>query len=447
MPQNFKDYDPDQLLLLPPSLRDWVPEDSLASFIGETVEVLHERGQLKSFYDSYNAEGVGRAAFHPRMMLKVLLYAYCLGVTSSRKIAQQIETDVAFRFLSGNQRPDFRTIAEFRARHLKAFQQLFVSVLRLCMESGLAKLGRVAIDGRRVKANASRSENKTREELTKQALSLIEEAERVDSEEDDRYADKRGDELPEGLQKSGDRLSRIRECLDRLDEKDAEEQRVYEERLAERERKKKETGKGIGGPPPLPPSKKKKKRRNEMNITDPDSRVMKTQSNGWIQGYNGQAAVDCEYQIVVGQGVTNEQNDRNQLKPMIEAVKQQSGRKPKQLLADAGYVSFRNLELEDEETEFFIAQTTNKKQARQIAPRGRRPQGLTPIEKMERKLLTKRARKIYKDRLPSAEGLFGQMWTRGLQQFVLRGAKKVEAEWAIWCATHNLLKLFRYGPA
>lgn len=455
MGHNFLPYEPNQMLLLPPSLDEWVPADSLARFVSETVDELHRRGRLKSVFAKYRDDGWGRAAYDPRMMLKVLLYAYCHGLTSSRKIARALENDVCLRYLSGNQQPDFRTISDFRRKHLQNFQTLFAEVLELCTEAGLTKMGRVALDGRRVAANASRGKNRSekalrreRDRLKRAVREILEEAERIDAEEDKLYKDRRGDELPKDLRSAEGRLKRIQECLDRLEGKEKERQQEYEQRLKEREEKEKSEGRKLRGQKPKPP-KERPQRAPAANPTDPDSRIMKLQGGNWIQAFNGQAMADCESQVIVAQGLTNEENDHHQLEPMLRAVVEQSGRRPGALLADAGYCNDANLRLEDEKTELFIACSKARKQRRRPqeegAPKGRIPNDATPLDLMKRKLRTKRGKRIYKSRSPSIEGVFGQMWTRGLTRFRLRGLKQVQDEWALWCTSHNLMKLFRGG--
>ena len=453
MPQNFLPYEPDQLLLLPPSIADWVPEGSQARFVDQLVDELFERGRLEPIYRSYRSDGWGRAAYEPRMMLKVLLYAYCQGVTSSRKIARAVESDVHLRFLSANQQPDFRTISTFRRRHAEFFDELFVEVLGLCREAKLGQLGRVALDGRRVAGNASRGKNRKKEslkrekeELERVVREILEEAERVDREEDELYKDQRGDELPADLRSAKGRAKRLRECLDRLEAKEREEREEYERKVKAREERGKKQKRP--GKKPKPPEEKARRSEPVANPTDPESRMMKTQAGSWLQGYNGQAVVDCESQVIVAQGVTNEENDRRQLGPMLEALERQAGGRPKELIADAGYSSEATLGLEDEKTEFFIAVQKDRKYRaearRESAARGRIPKGATRTERMRRKLLTKRGKKRYAQRC-AVEAVFGQMWSRGLSRFWQRGLKRVQSEWSLWCTTHNLLKLYRAG--
>jgi len=224
MARNFLPYEERQNFLLPPSILEWVREDSLECFVSELIEQLEAKGRLASFYENYRIDGWGRAAYHPRMLVKVLVYAYCKGITSSRKIAQALESEVAFRFLSANQQPDFRTVSDFRKDNLAKLQGLFVEVLRLCQAAGLAKMGRVALDGRKVAGNAALDQNRTKEALEAEAKRLLAEAERVDAEEDRKYGkDKRGDELPEELRDPRSRLQRIAAAYARLEEAERRE--------------------------------------------------------------------------------------------------------------------------------------------------------------------------------------------------------------------------------
>jgi len=446
MSYNFRPYEQKQGLLLPHCLEDWVAEDSLPRFIDHVVEELRERGKLKAFYQRYRADGVGPPAFDPRMMLKILLYAYCMGVTSARRLAKLLESDIGYRYLSANQFPDFRTICEFRKRHLEEFEALFVEILGLCKEANLVKMGRVALDGRRIKGNATRRKNRTQAWLKKQVKQILEEAARVDKEEDEKYGpNRRGDELPEGFRTKRDREKRIREALDRLEKKEEEEQAEYEAKLEERAKREEEAGRKLSGQKPRPP--KERKKEPQVNTTDADSRLLKTEQ-GWIQGYNGQAVADCETQVIVAQSLTNAESDKRQLRPMLEACEAQAGERPAECLADAGYFSHENVALEDERTELFIAVGKDRDHARRVkkrrAPRGRIPKDATPRERMERKLLTRRGHEAYRQRASTIEPVFGQMVMRGLDGFRLRGLKKVAGEWALWCGTHNLLKLFRW---
>lgn len=448
MAYNFLPYEQRQNFLLPPSIIDWVRPESLECFVSELIEQLEAKGRLVPFYENYRDDGWGRAAYHPRMMVKVLVYAYCRGITSSRKIAQALESEVPFRFLSANQQPDFRTVSDFRKDHLAKLQGLFVDVLRICQGAGLAKMGRVALDGRKVAGNAALDQNRNKEALEAEAKRLLEEAERVDAEEDKKYGkDKRGDELPEELRDPRSRIQRIAEACARLEEAERREKEKQKKKVEKRKQEERKTGKKRRGRRPKDP-KEVVNRDKKANITDPDSRILKTR-RGWAQGYNAQAVADCESQVIVAADVTQEENDVKQLGPMLDRCEEQAGQRPEQLLADAGYWSEDNAGLEDERTEMFIATTKDWKQRKaqreQGVPREPIPEDATLKERMERKLLTERGKAAYKQRGATIEPVFGQMVMRNLVRFWLRGIGKVKGEWSLWCTSHNILKLWRSG--
>jgi len=447
---NFIPYAQDQQYLLPPSLHEWVKEGSLERFISDVVDHLDEAGELAAFYAPYRTDGWGHPAYHPVMLLKVLLYGYAIGVRSSRKLAEALERDIAFRYLAANLQPDFRTISDFRKRHRDEFEELFKGTVDLCREAGLAKMGRVAIDGRRVKGDAALDRNRTRKQIAKEIEEILDEAERIDAEEDEKYGpDRRGDELPEELRTREGRLRKLKEARARLE---AEEQALKEEQAAKieaREREEWETGRKKRGRKPKPPDEVELDPERKANLTDPESQILKTR-NGWVQGYNGQIMVDCGSQVIIAQHVTNEANDVRQLRPMLEGCERVNGARPSELLADAGYWSEENVEQEaDENTELFIATTKDWKRRKELReqgpPRGRIPKHYGPKERMERKLRTKRGREIYKQRSCSVEPVFGQMVMRGLEDFLLRGIEGASAEWSLFSGTHNLLKLWRAG--
>jgi transposase len=437
MSKTYKPYQPEQDLLLPPSLKDWLPERHLAYFVSEVVDEL----DLSGIYAVYEQDERGQPPYDPRMMMKVLVYAYCVGVYSARKIQQRLAEDVAFRVLAAGNEPDFRTIADFRKIHLEALKGLFEQVLKMALEVGAVKLGRVALDGSKIKANASKhkamSYERMREQekdIRKQVKALLERAEATDAEEDRRYGKGcAGEELPEELQRRQRRLKRIREA-----------KRALEARA--RERAKKE-GQAVEGAQP--------KGKDQYNFTDPESRIMKDgATKEFVQGYNAQIVVEPERQLIVGQGVTQAANDKEQVAPMMEAVEEQSGERPGAVIADSGYCSEKNLEqLESAERperriEAFLATGRQKHGERKVAVRGRLPKGATPVERMKRKLQTQAGAAIYAARKGIVEPVFGQIKQgRGFRRFSLRGFEKVKAEWALVCATHNLLKMYRacYG--
>lgn len=450
MTKRFKPYNPEEMLLLPPSPRDWLPEDHLAYFVSDVVGQL----DLREIMASYKKDDLrGQPAYHPAMMTKVLLYGYCVGVPSSRKMERRTYEDVAFRVLAAGHHPDHDTIATFRKRHLKGLGELFVQVLRLCQEAGLVKLGHVALDGTKVKANASKHKAMSygrmcekEKELEREVEALLRKAQEVDEEEDRVYGKgKRGDELPKELRFRKSRLKKIREAKEAL-ERQARD-RAQEEREApdpakpvcmKRDRKRRH-------PPDVP------KPTEQRNFTDPESGIMKdTTTKGFIQGYNAQVAVDAKAQVIVAAEVTDQPNDKNQVEPLVEQIEDNAGHTPKEVSADSGYYSEANVRLlQDRAIDGWIPPTKKKHTMKEPpAPRGRIPRHLSTRERMIRRLRTKRGKERYKLRKEVAEPVFGQIkQVRGFRTFLLRGLHNVGCEWRLICATHNLLKLFRSGYA
>ena len=449
MKYNFVNYDQEQQHLLPKSITDWIEEDSLERFVSDTIDYLDDDDRLDSFYPDPREDGRGRPSYHPLMMLKILVFGYCIGIRSSRKLDRLLERDIAFRYLAANQQPDFRTISDFRKNHREEFELLFAEILRLCREAGLADLGEVALDGQRVQGDAALESNRTREKLREEIREILDEAAEIDEKEDQEYGpENRGDELPEELRKQEDRLNRLREAQARLD---AEEQQLKEEqaeKIRQREQEEEETGQKKRGRKPKPPEEVGLPEEKKANATDPESQTLKTRK-GWVQGYNGQAMVECDTQIIVAQKVTTDANDVQQLKPMLASCEEVNGKRPEKALADAGYWSEANARLEDEQTELFVATTKDWKRRKELRekgpPRGRIPESYGPKELMERKLRTKRGKRIYRKRSQSVEAVFGQHVMRRLDRFLLRGKKGAQAEWSLFSATHNLLKLWRSG--
>jgi len=452
MAYNLIECNRKQMYLMPPSLEDWLPEGDLAWFILEAVEQM----DVTPFYARYRCDGWGRAAFAPEMMVSLLLYGYCVGERSSRRIERLCERDVAFRVIAANHTPDHATIARFRQRNAKALERLFIETLRLCAEAGLVKAGLVALDGTKVEANAALSANRTHRHLEEAVRKMLAEAESKDAEEDALYGkEKRGDELPEGLRERQSRLKRLKACKERLEreaaERAAEQRRKIEQRRTEEEA----TGKKKRGRKPKEPESRPEETA-KANVTDPESRIMKTRQ-GYVQGYNAQAVV-TEDQVIVAAEVTQEANDVKQLHPMLEQTEANLGaveleEEVQAVLADAGYWSETNIQQADPEgPELFIATTKDWKERKAMrerpSPRGRIPKNLGVRDRMERKLLTKRGRQLYRKRSQSVEPVFGQVKaTRGCRRFMRRGLEAAASEWKLICATHNLLKLFRSGRA
>lgn len=435
MTKTYRPYQPEQDFLLPPSLRDWLPENHLAYFVSDLVEQL----DLSAIYAVYEQDLRGQPPYDPRMMTKLLVYGYCVGVFSARKIEQRVAEDVGFRVLAAGNAPDFRTIADFRKMHREALRGFFEQVLRMALEVGAVAVGRVALDGSKVKANASKHKAMSygrmqeQEAIRKEVRKLLQRAAETDAAEDRRYGrNRRGDELPEELQRHETRLKRIREA------KQALEARAREKAGAE--------GKAV--------AKAKPAAKEQYNFTDPESRIMKSSSEGFVQAYNAQIAVEPELQLIVGQAVTQAANDKGQVEPMVQAVEAQSGQRPTEMLADNGYCSEKNLEyLEsakkpEQKIAAYLATGRQKHGERRVSPRGPLPQGATRVERMRRKLQTQAGAAIYAARKAIVEPVFGQIkQARGFRRFSLRGLAKVQAEWALVCATHNILKVYRlcYG--
>jgi len=476
MSKQFRTCSLDQPLLLPPSLQDWLPEKHLARFVADVTEQLDLSEIL---VDYARRDGRGMAAYHPVMMVRVLLYGYCVGVVSSRKLEKATYEDVAFRYLAADQHPDHDSIASFRQTHLQALGGLFMQALRLCEKAGLVKLGHVAIDGTKLKANASKhkamsydrmqeKEKQLREEVEK----LLAQAAQVDAEEDAKYGKgKQGDELPAELARRESRLKKIAEAKASLEQEARERARLEkaaaEAKLAERQRQEQERGKKFGGrPPQVPdPEQAQVEPKAQRNFTDPDSRIMMDgATKSFAQAYNAQAAVDSHAQIIVAAALTQEANDKKQLLPMLAQVKQNLGRKPEQASADSGYFSeaavtdrqVAGIELlvppgrqdhsGESQTKQVIAnidtQAATQPQTRPVGES--MPPAKSAAETMRDKLRTTAGSAVYKMRKAVVEPVFGQIKeVRGLRGFLMRGREKVSAEWQIMCLTHNLLKLFR----
>ena len=452
MGYNLLPCEREQLYLLPPALQDRLPEGDLTWFLLDAVAQMN----LTTITRTYRADGWGQAAYEPAMMVALLLYAYCLGERSSRRIERLCQRDVAFRVITANQSPDHTTIARFRQTHESELAKLFTQVLRLCGEAGLVKVGIVALDGTKIKANAALASNRTVETITAEVSRMLTEAQATDAAEDQQYGPERcGDEWPEGLRDRQSRLARLQACQERLTQEAATATAQQQAKLETRQAEEAATGQKKRGRKPKAPEAAAD-RDAKANVTDPDSRIMKTQA-GYVQGYNAQAVV-TEDQIIVAAEVTQEENDIKQLYPMLERAQAnlKAIASPQALgtaLADAGYCSEANLLVADPAgPELLIATNKDWKQRKalreQPPPRGRAPKGLTARDRMERTLLTKRGRRLYKKRGQTVEPVFGQIKSaRGCDGFMRRGKAACDSEWKLLCATHNLLKLWRHGKA
>ena len=426
MAKTYRPYVPEQDLLLPPSLREWLPEDHLAYFVSDLIDAL----DLSAITAVYEDEERGYPPYHPVMLTKVLVYGYCVGVFSSRRIQRRLLEDIPFRVLAAGNQPDFRTIADFRKIHLTALRGLFEQVLQMARDLGALRVGRVALDGSKVKANASKHKAMSydrlpqkRRQLRAEVEQLLAQAEATDAAEDAEHgADRRGDELPAELQRRESRLARIREA-----------KRALEARA-------KDAAAAAG----QPADTAKPDPKAQYNFTDPESRIMKG-PDGFVQAYNTQIAVD-EQQLIVGHAVTQETNDKRQLLPMVTVIAAQSGLTPTQLLADAGYCSDENLAaIAATPIDAYISTRKQKHGERPgPCPRGPLPKTATRVDRMSRKLHRKVGAAVYAMRKALVEPVFGQIkQARGFRQFLLRGFEKVQAEWSLVCTTHNILKLYR----
>jgi transposase len=446
----FKPVDRDQQFLLPPDVRDWLPPGHLAWLVIETVGEL----DLSEVVAGYRLGGAGRQAYDPAMLTGVLLYAYAIGVRSSRRIERACETDVAFRVLAANQRPDHATIARFRSAHQQALTGLHAQVLGLCITAGLVDTRVLAVDSTKLAANASGSANRTRAQLEELAAQTFQEAAELDAAEDAAYgADRRGDEAARGFEPGPGRAARIREALDQLDQRESDpvqqrRDRQRAERIA--------AGKKPLGRPRLPADPSKRDRmasrqaNAKANLTDPDSRAMKAPGR-YLQGYSCQAIVGSNQIILAGQ-VTNHQNDNHALAPMLHVARTQltaAGGDPDQprvLLADKGYWNQDAIDkLETGLPLTVLVATVRDRDLRHGDPP---PEPSQPtLARMHRRLQHPTAKRFYRRRSAMIEPVFGQRKTnRQLDRFLRRGLDAVNAEWALEIIAHNLTKLHRAGP-
>ena len=457
MSKSFRPYDVHQQLLFPPSLEDWVPEDHLARFVSDVVESL----DLSRIYDSYK-EGRGAPPYHPAMMVKLLVYGYCTGVRSSRRIERATYDDVAFRYLSADQHPDHDSISEFRRRHVKALAALFKQVLLLCQQAGLTKLGHVALDGTKMKANASKHKAMSYERmvadekrLEQEIRALLDDARKTDRAEDEKYGKgKRGDELPDELARRESRLKKIQEAKAALaplarppPPPPPDAARI---RNAEREKKRgTPEGRRMSVPSKVPnPDEARPDAKAQRNFTDPESRIMLDgATKSFMQAYNVQAAVDDTCQVIVAVGATQQAVDHAQLVPMLQRVKENLGALPEKVSADAGYYSEANANSPAlAGVELFIP--PNQRENSDAGPGGfGRPKG-DAASRMREKLKSDAGRAVYRRRKTIVEPVFGQTKdARGIRAFLLRGFEKIQAEWELICLGHNLLKLHRATTA
>src|SRR6266702_313690 len=432
MRKGYRAYLPEQDLLLPPSLRQWLDEDHLVYFVSDVVDQL----DLSAIHGVYEQEKRGQPPYHPRLMTKLLVYGYCTGVFSSRRIQKRLQEDIPFKVLAAGNQPDFRTISDFRKIHIETLENLFEQVLAMALECGSIKLGRVSLDGTKLKANASKHKamsygrmKEKQQQLKEEVKQLLAQAEAADEAEDRQYGSQRGDELPEELRRRETRLARIKEAKKVVEQRARD--KAAEEGSAEEAKR-------------TPPDD-----TDQYNFTDPESRIMKS-GDGFVQGYNAQAAVEPTLLLIVGQSVTEAANDKQQLMPLVEIIEQQSGQRPQAVLADSGYCSEENLghlesaDQPERKIDGFIATGKQKHGEHRLpAKRGPLPNAATKVDRMKQKLKTKVGKAIYAARKCVVEPVFGQIkQARGFRQFLLRGKKKVKGEWSLLCLTHNVLRLY-----
>jgi transposase len=461
MSKRFRDCNLDQMLLLPPSCHDWLSEDHLARFIADLMSELN----LSAFYAAYEGDGRGLSAYDPLMMTRLLLYGYCIGVTSSRRIEKATYDDVAFRYLAANQHPDHDTIADFRRQHLKALADLFRQALDLCREAGLVKLGNVAIDGTKILANASRKRSLSYQKLRdrerhweKVIADLLAAAEKTDTQEDQRYGKGQpADPLPPDLANAQSRLQKIRQAKATL-EQEAQQQL---ERIAQEKKQARVAGDATAKPPDSAAEKSRRRDRTKKrwkrarqnaaspsrqhNFVDPDSRVMMdTARQCYVQAYNAQAAADSHAQVIVAAEVTQQVNDKQQLVPMTQAVLENTGSNPDVVTADCGYWDTNSLQ-DPVMRGIEVLVAPDSQPQPPGAPLPSNAPNNAEAKRMREVLDSDAGRTKYRWRKATIEPVFGQIKeARGIRRFRLRGLESAACEWKLICGTHNLLKLYRH---
>jgi transposase len=443
MSKDFRPWRIDEAQLLPPSVQDYVPKGHLSRLI---VALVREELDLSAISGSYRSV-LGQPPFDPRLMTALLLHGYASGIYASRRIAKAAVERADFMMLVAGDPPDFRTISDFRKRHLKALAALFVQVLKLAEKAGLVKLGHVALDGTKIKANASKHKAMSYERMKKREAELKAEvdrwlaaAEAADAAEDKFYGDKRGDELPDWVADKAQRLEKIRAAKAALEAEAKAAAEAEGRARAEAAASRKAAGRNKTGKTPSPP-KAEPDGKAQRNFTDPESRILKTK-DGYIQGYNAQAAVDGAAQIIVAHGLTNASNDQAQLAPLLEEIRANLGTNPDEVSADAGYCSDANLRtIKRRRIAGYIATGRQRHGAKSAtSKKAAKPGSL--IAKMSSKLKRAGYRSRYRLRKQIVEPVFGQIkQARGFRQFLLRSIEKVKAEWALICTAHNLVKL------
>jgi transposase len=442
MAQNFLSCDREQELLLPPSLREWLGEDHVVWFVLDAVETM----DLTEFYAAYRADGHGRAAHDPAMMVALLLYSYACGERSARSIERRCREDVPSRVICANRAPDHTTIARFRVKHETALSRTFTQILGMCAKAGLVSVGVVALDGTALAADASRSATRSHESIREEVDRMLAEAAEVDAREDELHGDARGDELPAELVDRRSRLARLRRCRQELEAEQAKAEMAYQENLRWRAEWEAEHGRKLGGRKPFPPDPDGLGKRT-INTTDPDSRVILREGRQPVQGYNAQA-VATSRQVIVAADLTQQSNDSGQLEPMIRQAARELAELGHEesigvVLADGGYWNNAQITALDHDGMNVIVPTrsTSRTKARKLSPK----QG-PHAERIDRLLETPEGKALYTRRQHMIETVFADTkFNRGIRRFSRRGLAACRAEWRLIAATHNLLKLYRAG--
>ena len=434
-----------QGFLLPPSIDDWLPQEHLARYIAEIIEQL----DLSNIYKHYS--GQGKDAYDPKVILALLFYGYATGVFSSRKIERATYDSVAFRFLSANTHPDHDTIANFRKRFLGELTDLFVQILGVSREMGMLKVGKVSLDGTKIKANASKHKalsyahaTKLQEQLESEVKVLLKKAEQADS--DDTLD---GMSIPDEIARRKDRIEMIKTAKAKIEERAAEryqkEQADYQEKMDKRKAKEKTSGKKPGGKAPKPPTEGPLP-KEQINLTDEESRIMPTSGGGFDQAYNAQASVENDSRLIVHQHVTQNTNDKQEIVPAIKWFTQHPGLRPASILADAGYFSDENVKACERETIIpyisFGKEQHNQPLQQRFKEADPLPENPTSVEKMKHRLQTLEGKQIYAKRKSTVEPVFGIIkHVMGFRQFMLRGFEKAQGEWNLICIAYNLKRL------
>jgi transposase len=443
MAQNFMVVDREQGWLMPPSVGDWLPDGHLAWFVLDVVERL----DVSSIVERYRSDGNGRPAHDPRMMVALLLYAYAVGELSSRRIERRCVEDVPFRVIAANQVPDHTTIARFRKRHAGVLAGLFVQVLALCEKAGMVKVGRVAVDGTKLRANASLGANRKYSAIRAEIDQILAEADAVDQAEDELYGEARGDELPAELADPISRRERLERAARELEAEEQARQAAHQQKLRRREERRSRPGPNPGGRPPKAPDPNQLE-HSKRNITDPDSRIM-SERGAFVQGYNAQTVVG-EGQVILAAAVTNSGNDSNQLVPMLAAARENLDAighhaRIKCALADGAYWNHDDIAAVRQTSTTVVIPTSDP---RHQGERKRAPREGVEADRINTILATDAGKRLYRRRAGMVEPVYAHTkHNRGIRSFTRRGLVNVTAEWQLIATTHNLLKLFRYQPA